>query len=125
MLMGVYDPLTNQYLSFCKLGAGFDEKDLERFSEKMKEIAVPQKPNEYIVDPSINPDIWVEPTIILEVAAAEISSSPIHTVPAEDGTNLALRFPRYTGRERIDKDSPTTVDEIQQIAKSFFIGGKR
>lgn len=125
MLMGAYDPLTDQYLTFCKLGAGFNEEDLENLSQRMKANELYNKPDNYVIDASIKPDIWVEPIIIIEVAAAEISASPVHTVPSLDGGNLALRFPRYTGRERVDKNLPTTVDEIQAIAQSFFIGGKR
>ena len=59
-------------------------------------------------------DVWFEPAMVLEVLSAELTVSPNHTagwnaLMPEHG--LAMRFPRFTGRRREDKqpqDATTT-----------------
>ena len=122
LLMGSYDPLTEKYYSFCKMGSGLSDKDLEEMKPELDAIRVPEQPHDYICD--IEPDIWVAPKIILEVSAAEISKSPVHTVKNPEGDRLALRFPRLIGR-RDDKTVPdgiTTVEEIISISTTLRIG---
>ena len=54
---------------------------------------------------------------MLEVLGPEITLSPIHTAAkgaVREGSGLAIRFPRFTGRWRDDKrpEDATTVEEI-------------
>ena len=123
LLMAVYDEKEEVYRTICRLGAGLTEEDLENLTEEMESLKVPSKPKDVISN--LAPDIWVKPTIILEVAAAEITDSPVHSVPSLTGEFLSLRFPRYTGNRRTDKSVPhgvSTVQEIQELAKSLKIG---
>ena len=55
-------------------------------------------------------DVWIEPNIVLEIAADEISKSPSHTA------GVALRFPRLV-KIRQDKDwqQATTLQELREI----------
>ena len=55
-------------------------------------------------------DIWVEPKIVVEIKADEISKSPVHTA------GLALRFPRLE-RFRDDKkpEESTTLNELEKM----------
>ena len=62
-------------------------------------------------------DVWFEPTVVVEVLAAEITISPHHTAAwgvLKPDAGLALRFPRFTGRWRDDKapEDATTVEEV-------------
>ena len=56
-------------------------------------------------------DVWVEPKIVVEIRADEITKSPVHTA------GLALRFPRLE-RFRDDKNSQetTTLTELIKMA---------
>lgn len=47
------------------------------------------------VDSGVTPPYWVEPALVVEVFADEITRSPIHTAGQEEsGSGFALRFPR-------------------------------
>jgi len=69
-----------------------------------------QKPAIYDVDKNLAPDFWLEPKIVLEIAADEISKSPIHSA------GVALRFPRLV-KIRGDKnyEEATTLEELASI----------
>jgi DNA ligase-1 len=56
-------------------------------------------------------DVWFEPALVLEVYGAELTISPIHT------SGLAIRFPRFTGRFRLDKkpEDATTLQELWEM----------
>ncbi|RMG25075.1 MAG: ATP-dependent DNA ligase [Methanobacteriota archaeon] len=123
LLMAVYDEQEEVYRTICRLGAGLTEQDMEQLTNEMESLKVPTKPKDVISN--LVPDIWVKPKIILEVAAAEITESPVHSVPSPTGDFLSLRFPRYTGNRRDDKSVPegvSTVEEIQELAKTLTIG---
>jgi DNA ligase-1 len=69
------------------------------------------------VDAQMIPNVWFEPSVVLEVTGAEISISPIHTAAmgyAKDDSGLGIRFPRFTGRVRNDKNATecTTYSEM-------------
>ena len=57
--------------------------------------------------------MWIEPKIVLEIAADEISKSPSHTA------GVALRFPRLV-KIRRDKDwqQATTLQELKEIRQA-------
>jgi len=69
------------------------------------------RPKEYDeVSKSLEPDAWIDPKIVVEIAADDITISPVH------GAHYALRFPRLV---RIRKDKgpkeATTVKEIEDM----------
>jgi len=118
LLMASYDDENGIFATVCKLGTGFDDEFLAKMPELLDEYLKDEKPA--MVDAKMMPDVWFDPTIVLEVVAAEISISPIHT--AAEGifnkdSGLGLRFPRFTGRVRDDKgpEECTTVHEICEM----------
>ena len=63
------------------------------------------------------PDVWFRPHMVIEILAAELTLSPIHTAAMgriRPGAGISLRFPKFTGNIRDDKSpqDATTVEEI-------------
>jgi DNA ligase-1 len=119
LLMACRNSARGTYETVCKLGTGFTDDMLAR----LKEMLAPRisggdgsaRPPD--VDSRLEPEVWLEPGTVLEVAGAEITLSPVHTCAAgkyREGSGLAIRFPRFTGRIRDDKGATdaTTAEEI-------------
>ena len=118
LLMATYDPETGRYGTVCKLGTGFDDAFLDNLPNLLdmyKSAEIPQS-----LDAKMQPDVWFQPAVVLEVVAAEITLSPNHTAGLgvlKEDTGIGIRFPRFTGRVRDDKgpDQCTTVQEIIEM----------
>jgi DNA ligase-1 len=115
LLMAAYDPETGTWPSVCKLGTGFDDETLKGLKDRFAKVASPRKPK--AVDSEMEPDVWFEPEVVMEVQAAELTLSPVHRAGwgrFRSGAGLAARFPRFTGRWRDDKKAElaSTVDEL-------------
>ena len=118
LLMASYDQETGRYGTVCKLGTGFDDAFLDNMPNLLDKYKSASKPAS--VDAKMIPDVWFDPAVILEVVGAEISVSPIHTAAMDvvkEGTGIGIRFPRFTGRVRDDKDpeQSTSVGEILEM----------
>lgn len=115
LLMACYDPDEGRFRSVCKLGTGFDDETLKGLKERFEGDVVPARPPD--VDSTMEPDVWISPSTVMEVQAAELTLSPIHRAAwgrLKEGAGLAARFPRFSGRWRDDKDPElaTTVEEL-------------
>lgn len=117
-LMAAYDPATQTWQSVCKLGTGFDDETLKGLKERFAKHVSAAKPAK--VDSALEPDVWFDPALVMEVQAAELTLSPTHKAGwgrIKPGAGFAARFPRFTGRWRDDKGpkDATTVDELQRL----------
>ena len=118
LLMAAFNEDTGRFETVCKLGTGFDDAFLDSMPELLNASLSESKPK--MVDAEMVPDVWFDPTVVLEVVAAEITLSPIHTAAKgvlKDDAGLGIRFPRFTGRVRDDKspEQCTTVGEIIEM----------
>src|SRR2546422_283887 len=118
LLMAAYDDQEDLFRTTCKLGTGFDDETLFALPEKLKAVKRDRKPAR--VDSKLEPDVWFEPTTVLEVRGAELTVSPVHTAAwgaIRPGAGLAVRFPRFTGRWRDDKgpEDATTTKELLEM----------
>lgn len=114
LLLGIMGT-DGDFQTVCKMGSGLTDEIMNELPELFNSLKVEKPINLYYSD-QLKPDIWLEPKLILEVEAAEISKSPTHTACSEmfDGeTGLALRFPRFK-RWREDKN-------IDQISTSEYL----
>jgi DNA ligase-1 len=118
LLTAVYNEERDVFQTVCKVGSGFKDEDLESFTEMINQLKIPHKHAR--VESLMTPDVWVEPSIVLEIIGAEVTLSPVHTCAwgvLKEGYGLGIRFPRYTGRLRTDKkpEDATTDREIVEI----------
>ena len=98
--------------SLSKIGTGLTDaqfREIKQIADQNLSVNN-QKPAIYDVNKNLSPDFWLMPKIVLEIAADEISKSPIHTA------GVALRFPRLV-KIRYDKsfEETTTMEELATI----------
>lgn len=100
-----------QILTLAKVGTGITDQVFGELGERLKHYTI--KPLDhvkygYVIPKALEPDVWVEPRVVVEVAADEITVSPTHSA------GYALRFPRLV-KLRNDKslEQITTLDEIK------------
>ena len=115
LLLGAYDPKTDTFKTVSKVGTGFTDQDLADFYNSLEKHLIKQRHPR--VDAGMHMDVWFEPKIVIEIIASEITLSPIHTAGMDavrDKYGLALRFPKFTGKIRDDKNAEdaTKVEEI-------------
>lgn len=123
LLMAVYDPKGDVFETLCKLGSGFKDEDLANLPKMMgKYVTKHRHPR---VNSLMEPDVWFTPSMVLEVAADEITLSPLHTCSRgliRPSSGLALRFPRFTGNWRKDKspeDATTSQEALEMYKKQL------
>jgi DNA ligase-1 len=115
LLLAAYDPKEDIFRSVSKVGTGFTDEHLDQFYRELEKHVIHQKHAR--VDTGMDMDVWFEPAMVIEVIASEITLSPSHTAAMgaiKDGYGLALRFPKFTGKIRDDKqpEGATTTNEI-------------
>jgi len=109
LLVGVYDADADEFKTVTKIGTGLSDEQWREVGERAAPYRSEQKPAR--VNSKITPSVWVEPKIVLEVLADEITSSPNHTA------GYALRFPRVIRFREADKRSEdaTTLGELVEL----------
>ena len=118
LLLAAYDHKSDMFRSVCKVGTGFTDKSLEDFYNNLEKHIIKQKHPR--VDTRMDMDVWFEPKIVIEVIASEITLSPSHAAgmnSIRQNYGLALRFPKFTGKIRDDKnpEDATTIEELISI----------
>jgi len=110
LLLGVYDSNDDNYKTVSKLGTGLTDEDLKYIKDLCDKFKIKQQNSNTFISKMFTPDVFVEPKIILEVGADEITKSPSHSA------KYALRFPRLI-KVRLDKGpkQATNLIEIEQM----------
>jgi len=121
LLAAAYDHEKDMFRTVCKIGSGFTDENLAKMLKLFEPYRLDDKPPR--VDSLLEPDLWFDPAIVIEVLGDEITLSPIHTAAfgvLREGSGLAIRFPRFTGNWRPDKspDDATTVEEVIDMYKA-------
>ncbi len=116
LLAGVYDAEKDRFGTITKLGTGLSDAEWRQIHERADKLQVDQRPAR--VDSILTPDVWLEPEVVVEVMADEITPSPRHTAGmVGDQPGFALRFPRVVSFRDADKrpEDATTVKEIAEL----------
>ena len=116
LLAGVYDADKDEFATITKLGTGLSDKGWREIHGRLSSLEVGEKPAR--VSSNFVPDVWLEPAIVVEVLADEITPSPRHTAGmTADGPGFALRFPRIVSMRTADKkpEDATSVREIREM----------
>ncbi len=120
-LLAAYNPDKEIFETVTKVGTGFTDADLEKLPKLLNKHKMSHKNPR--VDSRLNVDVWFEPSVVIEIRGAELTLSPVHTcamnvIRIESG--LAIRFPRFTGKYRIDKsaEDSTTTQELVEMYRS-------
>lgn len=97
-------------VTVSKIGTGLSDRDWQEMRRRAQAVKVSLKPKEYEVPKGLVPDVWCLPKIVVEIAADNITRSPLHTA------GFALRFPRLV-HFRDDKgvEEITTLEELKKL----------
>src|SRR5262252_2989921 len=116
LLAGVYDSDRDEFVTISKLGTGLSDEGWREIHKRVSKLEVSQKPAR--VNSILVPDVWLQPEIVVEVLADEITPSPRHTAgKAGNEPGFALRFPRIVSFRSADKkpEDATSVREIREM----------
>lgn len=116
LLVGVYDPKKDEFVTVSRIGTGLSDEEWREIHKRADRIKVSHKPPR--VNSLIEPSVWVNPQIVIEVLADEITRSPVHTAgKVGDEPGYALRFPRLVSFRTDDRrpEDATTVRELIEM----------
>lgn len=128
-LIGIYDKKEDRYLTIARIGTGLTDEEWRELRARCLNLKSKEKPPLYEVDKMLTPDFWVEPSIVVEIKADEITRSPIHTAgrvmkASKSGSafdvdvpGYALRFPRL--QKFRDDRKPEDVTSLKEIEDMF------
>ncbi len=120
LLLAAYDDQNDTFPSICKVGTGFTDEDLDQLYQLLQDkVTLKKNPR---IDSEMEADVWFEPELVLEIMASEITLSPIHKTAMNairKNSGLALRFPKFTGKLRLEKtpEDASTPQEIIALYK--------
>ena len=115
LLLATYDDSRDEFPSICKVGTGFTDESLDQLYQILtNKVTIRKNPR---IDSDMEADVWFEPELVIEVVASEITLSPIHKTATDairKGSGLALRFPKFTGKIRVEKsaEDASTDEEV-------------
>jgi DNA ligase-1 len=117
ILASAYDVDSDTFPTVCKIGTGFTDEMLVELKERLDRHSIETMSPKVISD--VQADVWFSPSEVIEVLGDEMTVSPTHSAGRGrlEGGGLAIRFPRFTGRWREDKDpkQATTVGDLIEI----------
>jgi DNA ligase 1 len=114
LLVGVYDKEADVFKTVTKIGTGLSDEQWREVGTRAEPYRSEQRPAR--VQSTITPSVWLEPKIVVEVLADEITSSPNHTA------GYALRFPRVIRFRDEDKrpEDATTLHELIELYQAQY-----
>ncbi len=109
LLAAVYNRETDEYLTVTKIGTGVTHEQWKIIKAACDEVKTDRKLDNVVIPKSLTPDVYLLPSLVVEVEADEITKSPLHS------SGYALRFPRFKKFREKKAEQATTVDELKGI----------
>ena len=124
LLLGVYDKERDLFVTISRLGTGYSEEEWVKIRELLDKEKAEQIPAR--VEAEIAPDVWSNPTHVVEIQADEITRSPTHTCGKQNGDEFgyALRFPRVVGFVREDR-GPEDATSVQEVIRLYTVQSEK
>ena len=121
LLLATYNSENDSYSSICKVGTGFTDESLDQLYQILSPNVTIKKNSK--IESDMNADVWFDPHLVIEIVASEITLSPIHKTgfnALRKESGLALRFPKFTGKIRSEKnvEDASTDNEVIALYKS-------
>jgi DNA ligase-1 len=117
LLLATYNQDRDTFESICKVGTGFTDENLDQFYQILQDkVTLKKNPR---IESGMEPDVWFEPELVIEIVASEITLSPVHMTAKDairSGSGLALRFPKFTGKIRMEKTAEDASTDQEVIA---------
>ncbi|MDX1533975.1 MAG: ATP-dependent DNA ligase, partial [Nitrosopumilaceae archaeon] len=117
LLLATYNDEQDTFPSICKVGTGFSDEDLDQLYQILStKVTLKKNPR---INSEMEADVWFEPELVIEIVASEITLSPIHKTALNimrKNTGLALRFPKFTGKIRMEKTAEDASTDQEVIA---------
>lgn len=123
LLAGVYDAEHDRFETITKIGTGLSDAGWREIHQRADKLQVPEKPAR--VYSLLTPDVWLEPEVVVEVLADEITPGTNHTAgKVGEGPGYALRFPRIISFRSGDK-RPEDATSVKEIIEMYQQQGRR
>ena len=117
LLLATYNDDEDNFPSICKVGTGFTDEDLDQLYQILStKVTLKKNPR---INSEMEADVWFEPELVVEIVASEITLSPIHKTALNSirkNSGLALRFPKFTGKIRMEKTAEDASTDQEVIA---------
>ncbi len=123
LLVGVYDKEKDEFVTVSKIGTGLTDEEWREIHKRADKISLEHKPAR--VNSNILPSVWIEPEIVIEILADEITRSPIHTAGKTNSEpGYALRFPRLVSFRDSDKRAEDATS-VKELIEMYRLQGKQ
>lgn len=100
------------FVTLTKIGTGVSDEMWHELKYAFSRQSSVVRPKEYKeINKMFEPDVWVNPKIVVEIAGDDLTISSTH------GAGVAVRFPRLV-RIREDK-SPAQATSVEEVAKMY------
>ncbi len=118
LLLGTFSENLDKFIPISKLGTGVTDDQWKNISQRLDELEQFGEKSKFILEGDYQePDVWLEPEVVVEVEADEITRSSNYDPGREYlDFGLSLRFPRLKifDRDKSVRDI-TSVKEIVEM----------
>lgn len=119
LLVGIYNEDKNQFETVAKVGTGITDDEFVTIKKDLMRITLKKQPKNYVIDSRLEPNVFVEPEVVVVVEADEITRSKMHTAAQDqEKKGLSMRFPRLKVWNRKDK-GPMQTTSPEELEKMF------